>query len=281
MTEIAGKTVLVTGGASGMGRLMALKMAHLGGRLIIYDVNPDALAATVEEIRKRTGRWAYGYVCDVSDREAVYGTAEEAKRTAGPVDILVNNAGLVSGKRLLEIPDEKIEAVIAVNVLALFWVTKSVLPEMIERGSGHVVTMASAAGLLGVSRQTDYSASKHAAIGFTESLRAELKKDGHTGIRTTLVAPFYVNTGMFGGTKTRFPRILPILEQERVAERIVRAIRKDQQELQMPFVVKLVPVLRVLPTNVFDRLLSFFGVNSSMDEFVGRSGGNPADESVP
>ena len=275
MTEISGKTVVITGGASGMGRLMALEMAKLGGTLVVYDLDPGALDEVVAEVQARTSRDAYGFICDVSDREEVYHTAREVRGAVGPVDILVNNAGLVSGRRLMDIPDEKIEAVIGVNVLALYWVTKSFLPDMLERGSGHVVTMASAAGLLGVDKQTDYSASKHAAIGFTESLRVELKKSGYPGIRTTIVEPFYVDTGMFEGVKTRFPRILPILKQEEAAEHIVRSIQKDKQELKMPFIVNLVPGLQMLPVNTFDRIMNFLGVNASMDEFTGR--GEQAD----
>ena len=270
MTDISGKTVVITGGASGMGRLLALKMARLGGTVVIYDLDKAAVGAVVEEIQVQTGRDAHGFVCDVSDRKEVYRVAETVRETVGKVDILINNAGIVSGRRLMDTPDEKIEAVIGVNVLALFWVTKSFLPDILERGSGHVVTIASAAGLLGVDKQTDYSASKHAAIGFTESLRVELKKTGYPGVRTTIVEPFYVDTGMFEGVKTRFRRILPILEQDEVTDRIVRAIQKNRQELKMPFIVNLVPAFRLLPIDLFDRVADFFGINASMDEFVGR-----------
>jgi len=270
MNEIAGKNVVITGGARGMGRQMALKVTRLGGRVVVYDVVEEALEAVVDEITAAGGE-AHGYVCDVSDRREVYRIADEVKARVGPVDIVVNNAGIISGRRLLEIPDERIEAVFGVNVLALYWVTKSFLPEMIERNSGHIVTMASAAGLLGVDRQTDYSASKHAAIGFAESLRAELKKTGHTGIKTTLVEPFYVDTGMVKGVKSRFPRLLPILDQEEVAARVVRAVMQNHQEVRIPSMLRLVPVLRVLPVSLFDRLADFLGVHESMDSFVGRS----------
>lgn len=276
MTEISGRIVLITGGAGGMGRLLALKMARLGGTVVVYDLDGGALDAVVEEIKATTGRDAYGFVCDVSDRERVYRTADRVRETVGAVDILVNNAGIVSGRRLMDLVDEKIEAVMDVNVLALYWVTKSFLPDMLERGSGHIVTVASAAGLLGVSRQTDYSASKHAAIGFAESLRVELKKTGYPNIRTTIVEPFYVNTGMFEGVKTRFPRLLPILDPDKVTDRIVRAVQKNRQELKMPFIVNLVPALRLLPVDAFDRLADFFGINASMEEFVGR--GERADK---
>jgi all-trans-retinol dehydrogenase (NAD+) len=270
MSEIAGKNVVITGGARGMGRLMAVKMARLGGRVIVYDVAIEALEALVDEITAAGGE-AYAYVCNVSNRREVYRIAGEVKARVGPVDIVVNNAGIISGRRLLEIPDERIEAVFGVNVLALYWVTKAFLPEMIERNSGHIVTMASAAGLLGVDRQTDYSASKHATIGFTESLRAELKRAGRTGIKTTIVEPFYVDTGMVKGVKSRFPRLLPILKQEEVAAKVVRAVVQNQQEVMIPSMLKLVPVCRVLPVSLFDRLAGFLGVHESMDCFVGRS----------
>ena len=253
-----------------MGRSLALKMARCGGTVVIYDLDESALDATVEEILATTGRDAYGFVCDVSDREEVYLTAEKVHEAVGKVDILVNNAGIVSGRRLMDTPDEKIEAVIGVNTLALFWATKSFLPDMLEKGRGHVVTVASAAGLVGVDKQVDYSASKHAAVGFAESLRVELKKTGYPDVKTTIVEPFYVNTGMFEGVKTRFPRVLPILDPDVVTERIVEAIQRDRQELKMPFVVNLVPAFRLLPVNLFDRLADFFGINASMEEFVGR-----------
>src|SRR5919112_5208163 len=270
MSEIVGKNIVITGGARGIGRQIAMKMARLGGRVVVYDVAAEALEAIVDEIVAAGGE-AYGYVCDVSNRREVYRIADEVKARAGPVDIVVNNAGIISGRRLLEIPDERIEAVFGVNVLALYWVTKAFLPEMIERNSGHIVTMASAAGLLGVDRQTDYSASKHATIGFTESLRAELKRAGRTGIKTTIVEPFYVDTGMVKGVKSRFPRLLPILKQEEVAAKVVRAVTQNQKEVRIPPMLKLVPVLRILPVSLFDRLAGFLGVHESMDCFVGRS----------
>ena len=116
----------------------------------------------------------------------------------GPVDVLVNNAGVISGQLLSELTDEAIERTLAVNTLALFWCTRAFLPAMVERRRGHVVTLASAAGLVGVVRQTDYSASKHAAVGFAESLRFELRRYAPE-VHTTLVCPFYINTGMFDG----------------------------------------------------------------------------------
>jgi all-trans-retinol dehydrogenase (NAD+) len=162
-----------------------------------------------------------------------------------------------------------------VNTLALYWTTKAFLPGMVERGRGHIVTIASAAGLVGVARQTDYSASKHAAVGFDESLRNELRLSA-PDVKTTLVCPFYINTGMFAGVKSRFPRLLPILDEEKVARRILDAIRRNERRLLMPPLVRLLPALRLLPPFMFDRIIDLFGINSAMDDFRGR-----ADDSTP
>jgi all-trans-retinol dehydrogenase (NAD+) len=185
------------------------------------------------------------------------------------VDVLVNNAGVVGGRPLLELSDAQIETTFAVNTLALFWTTRAFLPAMIERGSGHLVTIASASALIGVAKLSDYAASKWAAMGFDESLRAELRTLA-PGVRTTVVCPYYVDTGMFRGVRSRFPRLLPILREEDVAAAIVRAVQRDRRRLVLPPLVGLLPLLRVLPVGAFDRIATFLGVNASMDAFRGR-----------
>jgi len=269
MSEIAGRHALVTGGASGIGRLMALELAAHGARVSLWDINAQNLEKVVEEIGARGGAKASGFVCDVSKRERVYEVAEQTRSAAGPVDIVINNAGVVSGRALLDIPDEKIEATFAVNTLSLFWTAKAFLPDMLQRTQGHIVTIASASGLIGVPKLSDYAASKWAAVGFDESLRAELRRSA-PGVKTTVVCPFYINTGMFRGVKSRFPLLLPILEEDVVARRVIEAIRSDRPRLCMPPIVYLVPSMRVLPVGVFDWIATFLGVNASMDEFKGR-----------
>jgi all-trans-retinol dehydrogenase (NAD+) len=270
MTTIANRNVLITGGASGIGRLMALRIARLGGTPILWDIDQQSLEQTVAEVQQQTGRPAHGYRCDVSDRHQVSEVARRVQQEVGPVDILINNAGIVSGRRLLDLPAEKIEATFGVNTLALFWTAKAFLPQMIARGSGHIVTVASAAGVIGVARLTDYSASKWAAVGFDESLRVELAATA-PWVRTTVVCPYYINTGMFDGVRTRFPALLPILEEDQVAARIVSAIQHGRQRLILPPLVGLVPLARVLPTAVFDRLAGFLGINVSMEQFAGHT----------
>jgi len=276
MTAINNKHVLITGGASGLGRLLALRCAELGATVTVWDLNAagaEAVAAEANAVAAaadpRGAGTVHSFACDVGDREQVYARADELRAHVGPVDILINNAGVVSGRPLLELPDERIELTFKVNTLALFWTTKAFLPGMIDRGSGHLVNVASAAGLIGSPRETDYAASKFAAVGFNEALRLELKRSA-PGVRTTVICPFYIDTGMFAGVKTRFPLLLPILKEADVTERILRGIQHDRAQVLMPFMVRTLPAMRLLPVWAFDRLADFFGVTVAMDEFTGR-----------
>ena len=269
MTSLRGATVLVTGAASGLGAGIAFAAAERGARIVGWDRDEERLSEVIKEIC-RIAPGSEGYAVDVTDRAAIAATAERVLAEVGPVDVLVNNAGVISGKLLSELTDEAIERTLAVNTLALFWCTRAFLPGMIERQRGHIVTLASAAGLVGVVRQTDYSASKHAAVGFAESLRFELRRFSPQ-VKSTLVCPFYINTGMFDGARSRLPWLLPILDEAKVVSKIIKAVEHDRRQLLMPPAVALLPAMRVLPVPVFDRLIDLLGVNASMDEFVGRT----------
>jgi all-trans-retinol dehydrogenase (NAD+) len=273
MTDFRDKNVLITGAASGIGRLLAERIAGEGAHLILWDIDGRGLGELRVELERRACR-ASIYRCDLADRRSIDAAARLVLEECGPVDVLINNAGVVNGESLLELSDDAIQRTFDVNTLALFWVTRAFLPAMVQRNTGHVVTIASAGGLVGTPRLTDYCASKFAAVGFDEALRLELRRQG-LRVKTTVVCPFYVRTGMFEGARTRFPRLLPILEPEKVADRIVEAIRRDRRRLYLPRLVYLVAPLRVLPTRWFDAVLAFLGVTASMDEFAGRRPARP------
>ena len=265
MSQIDGAGIVITGAASGIGRQLALRLADRGARVVLWDLNGQSLGAVADEVRGRARLDPLTAIVDVGDPEAV----RRAAADAGPVDILVNNAGVISGRVLTELTDGQIRKTFAVNTLALFWTTRAFLPGMIQRGRGHIVTIASAAGFVGAHRLTDYTASKHAAVGFDDALRAELRRVA-PGVKTTVVCPFYVDTGMFAGAKTRIPWLLPILKEAYVVDRVVQAIERDRRRVLMPRIVHILPLLRVLPVRWFDRIIDLFGVNVSMDGFTGR-----------
>lgn len=291
--KFAGRRVLVTGGARGMGLLIARGAAARGARVALWDRDAEALdAAAVDfppaagEISPAAGEFLpaageispmagasgpapWRQVVDVSDRRQVEEAAAALRSGFGEVEILVNNAGVVTGKAFADLTPEEVERTLAVNAAALFWLARAFLPPMIRRGAGHLVTMASAGGLIGVPGLSDYCASKFAAVGFHESLRAELRRTA-PGVRATLVCPFFVDTGMFAGVRTRFPRLLPILRPETVAAATLRAVERDRAVVVRPRFVHSLKLLRLLPGGWLDPLAAFFGIHAAMDTFEGR-----------
>lgn len=268
MTDIRNKCALITGGASGIGRLLAAELGTAGARLVLWDIDEAGLQSVRGELLE-TGLDADIYTCDLSDRDAIAATAEKTLANSGPVDILINNAGVVSGQNILDISETDIEHTFDVNVLALFWMVRAFLPSMLERDSGHIVTIASAAGLAGTARLSDYCASKFAAVGFDESLRLELRNQG-SKVMTTIVCPYFTDTGMFDGVRTRFSWLLPILKPDALVQRIVKAIRKNRRRVVMPWFLYTGWPMRLLPVPWFDALMDFFGISHSMDQFQGR-----------
>lgn len=268
MQNFFDQQILITGASSGIGKMMAETFAAEGARVIVWGLERVALEAVDKEMSERGLRCAT-YLCDVSRRDSVYDTAKRVIREHGPIDILINNAGVVSGRPLLEISDAEIELTFGVNALAPIWTTRAFLPAMIERGRGHIVTIASAAGLIGAPRLTDYAASKHAAVGFDDALRSELRHLGHRGIRTTVVCAYFISTGMFEGARAATP-LFPILTPDYATRQIVRAIRRGRRRLLLPRAVGLVFLARLLPTPIFDWMMRALGVTRSMDGFTGR-----------
>lgn len=181
-----------------------------------------------------------GYVVDISDREQVYEKAKQIKEEIGNVDILINNAGIVCCKPLWELSDRIIENTYNVNIISHYWTVKAFLPEMMEKNSGHIVTIGSVAGLLGTYGCTDYSGTKFACTGFHESLFTDLRSHGYNGINLTLVCPYYINTGMFSGVR---PRLFPMLEPNYVADKITTSVLRNEVWCVLPgWVRTLIPL---------------------------------------
>lgn len=265
---LKGAVVVITGAASGLGRLLALEVSRKkASHVVLWDIDKTALAAVKKDV-EALGVPATTTVVDITDEAAVAQAAKKVLTKTGVVDVLVNNAGVVAGKNLLDLSPEEIQKTFAVNTLALYWTTRAFLPGMVNRDRGRVVTIASAAGFAGVAKQTDYSASKHAAVGFTESLRAELRTL-NSAVTTLTVCPYYVNTGMFDGVKSGSP-LLPILEPLPTVNRIVAAIESNRREILLPPMVWSVRLFRLLPAGWFDAIADLFGINKSMATFRGR-----------
>lgn len=270
----AGACVVITGAGSGIGRLMALRIVEEGGRVAIWDINGEAARTTADMANAQVGAdpsdpKAIAFTVDVTDNAAVQRAAAETIEALGRVNVLINNAGVVSGAPFEDLTEQQIRRTFAVNVLSLFWTTKAFMPALKKQQRAAIVTVASAAGIVAVARQTDYAASKFAAVGFTNSLRSELKRAG-SHIRTLTVCPYYIDTGMFEGVTTKFPLLLPILKEQAVADRIVEAVAKGRERLIMPPFAAVAGFVAALPPKIADPIYGIFGLNEGMDHFTGR-----------
>lgn len=163
---------------------------------------------------------------------------------------------------------EEITRTMNINTLAPMFVTRAMLPDMIRRNRGHVCTIASAGGMLSNPKMSVYAASKWGAIGWSDSVRIEMQ-EMKSDVHFTTIAPYYINTGMFDGVKSR---IIPILKPEYAARKIIRAIERDKTFKGIPFGFHFIRFWQaILPTRVFDFFFGeVFGIYHTMDEFTGR-----------
>ena len=227
--QIVDRHNLITGAASGIGRATALELARRGARLSLADLDVDGARATASRA-SGLGRDASAYHVDMADAARVTGLAEAVERAAGPVDVLINNAGVAVVAPFLRTSTADWDWVDAVNVRGPVHLTRALLPSMIDRGRGHIVMVASLAGLVGAPGMVAYSTSKFALVGFAEALRLEVER---AGVAVTLLCPGFVRTNFASKSRyhnQEFRRFLDEppswygLSQERVALRLADAI---------------------------------------------------------
>lgn len=278
---VPGSTVLITGAARGMGELYARRAAREGAAAIaLWDVDGERAEALAAELAAAPGAPRGGrkpevraYTVDLSDREAIQRTARLSCDELGAPDILVNNAGIVRGALFWEHdPERDIELTMRVNALAPMWLTRELLPAMIaDTGRPkRILNIASAAGTLANPRMSVYAASKWAMIGWSESVRLELGREGHGHVSVTTFCPSYISTGMFAGA--RGPLLTPIMTPEKAVRAAWEGMLAGVPIVSKPWTVKLAMALRgVLPTRAWDAVAGrVFHVYSSMDRFTGR-----------
>lgn len=261
------KTILVTGAASGIGRRFAEMVSRFGVTLILWDRNPEVLNNIKESLHENTEVLVTGL--DVTDSEAIINEADQIIKGSFLPDIIVNCAGIVVGEYFEDHTPEEIKQTMMINTVGSMLVANAFLPKMIERGSGQIVNISSASGYMGNPKMSVYAASKWAILGWTESLRIEMKQK-KTGVFLTCVIPSYIKTGLFEGVKA--PHLVPLLETDDIVKKMLKGIRWRRYKIQAPFMVRFVPFLKtILPRFLFDWLAGrVFRVYYSMDTFTGR-----------
>ncbi len=230
MRKIQGKTALVTGAASGIGRAIALRLAREGVDMILLDINEVELENTVCAV-KREGVQALGRYCDVSQFSQIAESVQYVLERWGGVDILVNNAGITYYGDTGQMPAEHCQRLLAINLLAPIHFTRELLPALLQRSEAHVLNVASFFGLIGTRKLAAYTSSKFGLVGFSESLRAEY---GRRGLGVTALCPGFVDTNLFATaplgadqSKSKLPPSWLLTTPEKIAKRAIQAIYRN------------------------------------------------------
>jgi NADP-dependent 3-hydroxy acid dehydrogenase YdfG len=275
------RVVAVTGAARGIGRATAAALVAAGARVALGDLDQQEAARTAG----RLGPAAVAMPLDVASRASFEQFLNAACDALGPLDALVNNAGIMYVGEFAKEEDEATRHQVEINLHGTLLGMKLVIPGMIERGRGHIVNIASVAGKVGVAGGATYSASKHAVIGATDALRAELRG---TGVRLSVVIPAVVDTPLAAGLRRN---ALSLLTPEDVAAAVLKALRSGRAELHVPRLIGVLnAVLSPLPPTGraavahwlgADRTLS--GASRAARETYERSAGRPvsADPMLP
>jgi short-subunit dehydrogenase len=265
--KISGKTVLITGACSGIGKIMARRCLEKDAKqVIIWDINQEAIAATVEELSE-FGH-VHGFKADISDTASIDTAFQATKIGCGDVDILINNAGIITNNKVFaEQTVKDIDRTLDINTKGAMYVTLHYLNEMKERGTGHICNITSSAGMLALPRMSLYAASKWAAIGWSESLRIELDRE-KSPVKVTTIAPYFINTGMFDGIHSFFK----IQNPEVVARKTIWAIQHDLGYRGIPFSSHFIRLMQgIFPYRLFNWLFGdVCGLYTVMDHFTGR-----------
>ena len=241
---------------------MARLMLERQAKVIIWDINQASIDETLSAF---SGLGTItGFNVDVSNVDQI----EEKAKEVGVVDVLINNAGIVVGKYFNEHSVGEISKTVDINVSAPMYVAKAFLEGMLNQNSGHICNIASSGGLISNPKMAVYAASKWAVVGWSDSLRLEMEQMGKD-VRVTTIMPYYINTGMFDGVKSK----IPILDPEVAALTIVKAIENNRIMLTIPgYIYRLTRFSQgVLPFGTLGWVMdSVLGIYKTMEHFTGR-----------
>lgn len=266
MKQLKGKTVLITGGASGIGKIMARLFLERKANVLIWDIDEIAINKTISEFNNLGS--ISGFTVDVSKVKQIQEVAKKTKQAIGSIDILINNAGVIVGKYFHEHSTANIHKTMEINANAPMYITSEFIGDMLKTNSGHICNIASSGGLVSNPKMSVYVASKWSLIGWSDSLRLEMKQL-KKNVQVTTIMPYYINTGMFDGVKSK----IPILDPEAAALTIIKAIEKNKKMITIPgYLYRFSRFGQTfMSINVFDWFAgSVLGIYKTMENFTGR-----------
>ena len=243
--RINGKTALVTGASFGIGAATAAALAGRGARVLLVARSADKLESVAKEIRNSGGS-ALVFPADLSDPTAVAAMVDEIRRCAGVPEILINNAGAGRWLSVVETSPQEARQMIELPYLAAFYVTRALLPDMLARGSGSIVTVTSVASFMVWPNAAAYIAVRHALKGFTDALRTEVEKAGITVSLVTLGAVESTYWEHNPGSRERIPKGPKMMTAEEAEKTIVVAIEQAKRRATRPLIFRFLFALEAL-----------------------------------
>lgn len=226
MQSLKNKSAILTGAGKGIGRATAIELAKQGVNLGLISRSEAELSALCKELTAQYGIQAVYAVGDISIRSEAEAAADSVIEQLGQVDILINNAGIAKFGTLLEMDPEHWEKIIQVNLMGTYYITRKVLPAMLEQKEGSIINVASTAGEKGFATGSAYAASKFGVMGLTESLMQEVRK---SNIRVTALTPSTVNTPLAANAGLKIGDEDRMLQPEDVAELILSVLQLPQR----------------------------------------------------
>jgi NAD(P)-dependent dehydrogenase (short-subunit alcohol dehydrogenase family) len=242
--SLAGKVVAITGGARGIGRATAAALIAQGARVAIGDIDAPLAAQAASEL----GSGTLGLPLDVTSRESFDGFLAEVETRLGPLDVVINNAGIMPIGPFVDEIDATAQRMVDINLHGVIYGSKLALERFLTRGRGHLVNVASVAGKGGFPGGATYCATKHAVVGLSEAIRAEVRK---SDIDVSIVMPVVVNTELGAGLQKS--RGVKVVEPEDVANAIVEALQSGRVDVYVPRGMQaLFRLMNVVPRGVAD-----------------------------
>ncbi|CAN7398926.1 SDR family NAD(P)-dependent oxidoreductase [Phenylobacterium sp. LjRoot225] len=212
--SLKGRTAVVTGAGSGLGRACAVQLARDGAAVAVWDLNAEGAGETVRTIEAEGGR-AVAYVGDAADRAAIEQTLARIRADLGPVLVLVNNAGITGFKPFLEITPEELERIYRINLMGPFFLTQAVIPDMLAAGWGRIVNISSSSAQTGAVGMAHYSSSKGGIIALTKTLAQEFAA---RGITVNNIPPGFIDTPMTRASPIDVDEIAAISPMKRAGQ---------------------------------------------------------------
>ena len=225
MESIKGKIALVTGAGKGIGKAIAIALAKEGVHVGLLARTTSQLQETAAQIQAEGVKTAV-VTADVADMDAVNKALEQVKQELGPIDILINNAGIGTFGKFLELEPAEWEKIVRVNLFGVYYTTRAVLPEMIERQTGDIINISSTAGQRGAALTSAYSASKFGLMGLTESLMQEVRKHN---IRVSALTPSTVATELAVANKLTDGNPEKVMQPEDLAEIVIAQLKLNRR----------------------------------------------------